>query len=600
MSISNWLGHRSQKSGLQNHIREISVESFPKIHFLQLVTKGSLLLGLALLLGCKNTPENSANSSSQGIEIKLLVGSALGDFCQQAAVQFNQQQPKLDNGQAFYISCQALGSGDVVDTLVNLASQVKAGSLDKDAPQLPTLVSVDGEIYHSQLIARMEQLFAGQNYIPAITDAPLLASSPMVFMARSDLAVGLSKVDDLFKLLVTAKTHRDLDPASPPLPIHFVQTAPTRSNSGLQTLVAQFASVSGQRPEQLTVDDIRRFAPQVQKIQSHVTRYGISTSSLANAMVKNGPFWASIGSVYESSVIAANSSLAPGQPRYQAVYPKATFSSNMRAILPQAPWVSAEEKAAGEQVIEYLRSPAAQAIATNLGLRPGVPGVALGAKFTPEFGVNPEAKYDSYRPPQPAVVTAMLQSWEEFAKKPSLVVIVVDTSGSMAGEKLANVQNTLQAYLSSLGPKDQVALMRFSSDIGAPVLVDGSPAGRDRGLQFISSLNAQGNTHLYDATLAARNWLQQNLRDGAINAVLVLTDGEDAGSRIELSQLGAELQKSGFNSDQRIAFFTVGYGQEGEFDPQALKQIAELNGGYYSKGDPATIERLMTNLQLEF
>jgi Ca-activated chloride channel homolog len=558
------------------------------------------LLGLGLLAGCAGSPSGQNSGQGTGIEIKLLVGSAMDDFCQQAAAQFNQKQPKLATGQAFFVSCQAQGSGDVVDTLVNLAGQVKAGTLTKDAPQLPTLVSVDGEIYHSQLIARMDQLFPGQNYIPGITDAPLLANSPMVFMARADLAKGLSQVDDLFKRLVTAKTHRDLDPSSPALPIHYVQTAPTRSNSGLQTLVAQFASVSGQRPEQLTVADISRFAPQVQKIQSLVTRYGISTASLANAMVKNGPFWASIGSVYESSVIAANSGLAAGQPRYQAVYPQSTFSSNMRAILPQAPWVSAEEKAAAEQVIEYLRSPAAQAIATQIGLRPGVPGVALGPKFTPEFGVDPQAKYDSYRPPQPQVVTAMLKSWEDFAKKPSQVVIVVDTSGSMAGAKLANVQTTLEAYLNSLGPKDQVALMRFSSDVGTPVLVDSSPAGRDRGLQFITGLDARGNTHLYDATLAARNWLRQNLRENAINAVLVLTDGEDTGSRIELNQLGAELQKSGFNSDQRIAFFTVGYGQEGEFDPQALKQIADLNGGYYSKGDPATIGKLMANLQLEF
>jgi Ca-activated chloride channel family protein len=64
--------------------------------------------------------------------------------------------------------------------------------------------------------------------------------------------------------------------------------------------------------------------------------------------------------------------------------------------------------------------------------------------------------------------------------------------------------------------------------------------------------------------------------------------------------LQAELQKSGFSSDQRIAFFTVGYGNAGEFNPDILKQIAELNGGYYSQGDPASIARLMANLQTEF
>jgi Ca-activated chloride channel family protein len=82
--------------------------------------------------------------------------------------------------------------------------------------------------------------------------------------------------------------------------------------------------------------------------------------------------------------------------------------------------------------------------------------------------------------------------------------------------------------------------------------------------------------------------------------VLILTDGEDSGSQINLDQLEQELQKSGFSSDQRIAFFTIGYGKEGEFNPQALQKIAEVNGGYYRQGDPATISTVMGDLQVEF
>ena len=65
------------------------------------------------------------------------------------------------------------------------------------------------------------------------------------------------------------------------MPIHYVHTAPTRSNSGLQTLVAQFASVANKRPEQLTIADVQQYQPQIQKIQRKVTRYGVSTNSLA-------------------------------------------------------------------------------------------------------------------------------------------------------------------------------------------------------------------------------------------------------------------------------------------------------------------------------
>jgi Ca-activated chloride channel family protein len=561
-------------------------------------TRFVAIFGVLLLTACSSDSNSTGNFT--GLKVKVLVGSALGDFCNQAAENFNATQPKLDNGNAFQVRCEALGSGDVVSSVVRLTSQLKNGTLKADATDFPSIISVDGDIYQSQLIYRVNQIFPGQNYIPDITDAPLLANSPMVFMAQTDVAGGLRKVSDPYQALVTAKTHRDIDPTSPGLTVNYVHTAPTRSNSGLQTLVAQYTSVSGKRPEELTLADVQKFQPQIQQIQSKITRYGVSTNSLAQAMVKNGPFWASVGSVYESSVIAANSSLQAGQEHYEAIYPKTTFTSNMRAIVPNAPWVSGDEKTAAQKFITYWRSPDTQKIATDLGLRPGTPGVALGAKFSPEFGVVAQTKYDSLRPPKPKVVDAMLKSWQEVSKKPSLVVIVVDSSGSMSGNKLPAVQNTLQNYIKNLGKKEQIALIDFDTEIREPVLVDGTPEGRDRGLQFISGLRADGGTRLYDAAIEARNWLQKNRRPDAINAVLILTDGEDAGSRISLEQLSTALQESGFSSDERIGFFTVGYGSEGEFNPNALKRIAELNGGYYSQGNPETISRLMSDLQVEF
>ncbi len=563
----------------------------------------ALALGL-LLSSCGGSSSSGSSSngsySGPGFEVKMLVGSALHHFCDQAAEQLNATSPKTGSGDRFTLTCEAKGSGDVVTDVATLAQQLQSGQIQADAPEFPTLISVDGEIYQDQLVQRVEQLFPGQNYIPAITDAPLIANSPMVFMTTEELAEGLNQTKKPFEALVTANTHQELNAASPALPIHYVHTAPTRSNSGLQTLTAQFAAVSGKRPEELTPADIQANQGKVSQIQSKITRYGTSTSSLAKSMVENGPFWASMGSVYESSVITANSNIQPGGTKYVAVYPKATFTSNMRGILPNAPWVSDQEKEAAEQVLEYLRSPQVQAIATNLGLRPGTPGVDLGPKFSAAFGVDPSASYDSYRIPSSEVVTAMLTTWAQQAKKPSQVVVVVDSSGSMDGQKIAAVQNTLKTYVESLGPKDRIALIDFDGEVRKPVIVEGNAEGQSAGLQFIGNLQADGDTRLYDATLAARNWLQANPKPEAINAVLVLTDGNDSGSSISLEQLEEQLKTSGFGSDDRIALFTVGYGEDGDYNAGALEQIAQLNGGYFKKGDPATISQLMADLQLEF
>ena len=559
-------------------------------------------VAIALTLGGLTACNGSGGGlgSGQGVEVNVLVGSALHDFCDQAAERFNADSPALELGEAFYISCEAAGSGDVVSQVLAYAQQSQSGSLETDAVGLPTLISVDGEIYHSQLLYQLQQAAPGADYVPPIADAPLLAYSPMVFMVREDLAPSLQSVDDLFVALTQSQTHQDLNAASPPQNIHYVHTAPTRSNSGLQTLVAQFASVSGKRPETLTATDITTYQGDIQKIQEKITRYGTSTSSLARAMATNGPFWASIGSVYESSVIAANAQLEPGQPKYVAVYPRATFTSNMRGILLNAPWVDAVEQAAATEFLDYLQTPEMQTLATDLGLRPGSPGVALGSRFSPEFGVDPNASYDSYRPPEAAVVNEMITAWANFAKKPSLVAIVVDSSGSMEGNKLPAVQNTLQTYITTLGPNDQVALIDFDEEIRPPVLVDGTPEGQQRGFDFINSLQAEGGTRLYDASLDAQSWLRDNLRENAINAVLVLTDGEDSGSDVPFDSLLTSLKESDFSTDERIAFFTVGYGDEGDFNPDVLTQISESTGGYYAKGDPDTIARLMQDIQLEF
>lgn len=571
--------------------------------FLSSKLKSTVILTATLtisLSACNQGNNPISNTSNQGIPIKFLVGSDLAEFCQQASTQLNQTQPKLSNGKLFSLSCEAKGSGDVINQVLNLAQQLSSGAIQANDPQFPTLISVDGEIYQSQLIYQIDKLFPGQNYIPAITDSPLIAYSPMVFMTTKELAPALEKVPNLYTALAEYNNYQQLDSNVTPLPIHFVQTAPTRSNSGLQTLVAQFASIAGKPPEDLTVADVQKHQEEVRQIQEKVTRYGKSTGTLAQSMVENGVFWASVGSVYESLVIRANSQPQANQTQYQAIYPQSTFSSNIRAILPNAPWVSEEEKEAAEKIIEFMRTPEIQQIAVNLGLRPGIPGVSLGNKFSPQFGVNPNPTYESYRPPQPEVVEAMLKSWQEYAKKPSLVAVVVDTSGSMRGQKITSVQNTLLNYVQNLGPKEEIALITFSDEIKPPVIVKGTPEGKNMGIQYIGSLKAQGGTRLYDSALYARDWLKNNLQLSAINAVVILTDGEDSGSQINLTQLEQQLQQSGFNSDERIAFFTIGYGKEGEFNPQVLQKIAQLNAGYYRKGDPETIANVMQDLQVEF
>jgi len=546
---------------------------------------------LPLLVGC-------GHLFGPSIEITMLVGSALDGFCKEAAAAIERDPPRLSDGTRVLLRCRASGSGDVVSEMEGHARAVLQGGGRADDPAIPTLVSVDGEIYQELLRHRLQAISPGRSLIPPSADTPALATSPMVLMTTPALVKGLQRPQP-FLAFARADNHQQLDPAGPPQLIRFVQTAPTRSNSGLQTLVAMVAEVSGKRPEQLTLADVKAHAADVAAIQKHVTRYGSSTDELARTMQRNGVFWASVASVYESSVVAANGRREPSQEALVAVYPRATYTSTMRAILPTAPWVSAQERQAAALLIERLQQPELQRIAADQGLRPANPAVPM-SRITAAYGADPKAVYDSLRAPSPEVVEAIISIWRNQVKKPSRVALVVDSSGSMQGDKLPSAQRSLQAYMAQTGPRDVLGLIDFDSTVREPVELSGGPADAAKAMSFVSGLRAEGGTRLYDAVEAGRNWLRRTRRPGEILAVVVLTDGNDSESMLSLETLEADLRRSGFASDDRIGVFTIGYGSSGDYDANALRRIAESNGGVFAEGTPDSILKRMEELQLSF
>ena len=149
-----------------------------------------------------------------------------------------------------------------------------------------------------------------------------------------------------------------------------------------------------------------------------------------------------------------------------------------------------------------------------------------------------------------------------------------------------------------------MGLFDFDNRLRPPVVVTGGGAGGGPGGEaagrFIASLEAEGGTVLYDAIQQGRDWLRRTRRPGEILAVVVLTDGQDNGSRLSLEGLGSELQRSGFAGDERIGVFTMGYGNQGDFDADVLRRIAESNGGDFTTGTADSISRRMEDLQMAF
>ncbi len=108
--------------------------------------------------------------------------------------------------------------------------------------------------------------------------------------------------------------------------------------------------------------------------------------------------------------------------------------------------------------------------------------------------------------------------------------IVLDTSGSMAGDKMSAAKSAIERFLLDLlGPDDDVFLYVFNSGID---LVHEWTTDRNRVAASLRRLHPAGGTAMYDAVVEAVPMAQggQNRK----KAVVVISDGNDTNSRSDV------------------------------------------------------------------
>jgi VWFA-related protein len=118
--------------------------------------------------------------------------------------------------------------------------------------------------------------------------------------------------------------------------------------------------------------------------------------------------------------------------------------------------------------------------------------------------------------------------------------LVVDTSGSMEGEKWQNAVSALDRFLLGLlGPDDEVFLYRFSYDA---ILVQGWTTDRERLSHAMGRIYPRGGTAMYDAVAAAVPLAAsgQNRK----KAIVIISDGNDTNSVTSVQELKQAIRES--------------------------------------------------------
>ena len=154
--------------------------------------------------------------------------------------------------------------------------------------------------------------------------------------------------------------------------------------------------------------------------------------------------------------------------------------------------------------------------------------------------------------------------------QPKDVVVVVDQSGSMDGEKMSQARDAASYVLGNLNPRDRFSIIAFSSgwQTYASQLQPASAAGDAQ--DWVSRLTAEGGTNIHDAMLTA---FEQTDTERPLT-VLFLTDGLATEGIVETREILASLEAQA-PDNLRIFTFGVGY----DVDTNLLDLLAQNFGG---------------------
>ena len=540
--------------------------------------------------GCKNEPTKNGESATVAprgaLELVFPYGSEKEKWINDVTAAFNRSGSKTQSGKTIFVRALPMGSGETVDNILSGRLQAHIAS-----PASAAFIKLGNAESRSK---------TGKDLI-ASTDNLVL--SPVVIAMWKPMAEAIgwgTKPIGWSDILALARDPRGWSDRGFPQwgKFKFGHTHPEFSNSGLISLFAEVYAASG-KTGGLALSDLAK--PQTKQflsvVEQSVVHYGSSTGFFGRKMFSNGPEYLSAAVLYESMVVESRAQ-SDSQMPVVAIYPKeGTFWSDHPIGVVERDWVTPEHREAAKIYIQYLLARPQQEKAMQYGFRPGAVDLPLAAPLDTEHGINPKEPKTTLEVPTVEVINGLLQLWKA-EKKHSNIVLVLDTSGSMAEEgKILNARIGAKQLVGLLDDGDTFSFLPFSSELhwaGQDVLVKD---GRQQLLEQISSLFAGGGTALYDAIDAAYQHLAATPNpDAKIQAVVVLTDGADTQSNMKLEQLTERIRYNGEN--RAIHIFTIAYGKDARKD--ILQRVADATQAKFYEGNPQNIVEVFRDISTFF
>lgn len=388
----------------------------------------------------------------------------------------------------------------------------------------------------------------------------------------------------------------------------FGHTHPAYANSGLLSMTGFVYGVAD-KADTLTVTDI--YSDDVQAamatLENVTAKYGKSSPALLDLMAREGTGFLHAAAVPEADVVKFN--IERGD---ELAFPLAfifpaggtIWADHPYCILDNADWVT-EEQAEGAAIFrDYLLADAQQELAIDNYLRPLNPSIALHAPLSLENGTDAGINTQTIPAlPSPGldISNAVIDVFN-INKRKATILVVIDVSGSMDGERIKTARTATAEFLERLDPNDEVGVMIFSD---APVMLE-PPArvgdiGEGLGLR-VKGLVADGNTALYESVCNAADAmlkLQQKDADtgeSRLYGIILLSDGEDTVGGVTENQMFATCLPSQAEANG-IKIFPIAFGEGA--DLAVLERIANVSGGRMFTAEPDSIGDIYISISAE-
>lgn len=169
------------------------------------------------------------------------------------------------------------------------------------------------------------------------------------------------------------------------------------------------------------------------------------------------------------------------------------------------------------------------------------------------------------------------------ARRPTDVVIILDRSGSMSGEKMEHARAAVRALLAQLGPQDRFALVTYSDDaIVAVPLSAVDDRQRSAWLATVEAIEASGGTNMASGLERGLDLVDHGRVSERVPHVILISDG--LANQGDASPDGL-VRRARRAAQGEYMLSSVGVGAD--FNEYVMTALADAgSGNYYFVQDP--------------